>query len=131
MSTTSSGADAPRPRSVPKPKTRSAGSPYRNVPDKRAISMLGVGMLIGVAIGAGVALLAAPQSGLDTRDNIRDRIRHLRGTDRPWDKLARELRRAAAVRRKHDLERHRKQQQKMLERERAERDARVPPTPAT
>jgi len=125
MSTTSSGADAPR--SVPKPKMRAAGSPYRNVPDKRGISMLGVGMLIGVAIGAGVALLAAPQSGVDTRDNIRDRIRHLRGSDRPWDKLARELRRATAVRRKHDLEGHRKQQQKMLERERAERDARVPP----
>ena len=84
-------------------------------------------MLIGVAIGAGVALLAAPQSGLDTRDNIRDQIRHLRGRDRPWDKLARELRRAAAVRRKHDLERHRKRQQNMLEKERAERDARVPP----
>ena len=89
--------------------------------------MLGVGMLIGIAIGAGVALLAAPQSGVDTRDNIRDRIRHLRGRDRPWDKLARELRRATAVRRKHDLERHRKQQQTMVERERAERDARVPP----
>jgi gas vesicle protein len=125
MPTTSSGADAPR--SVPKPKTRAAGSPYRNVPDKGAISLLGVGILIGVAIGAGVALLAAPQSGEDTRDNIRDRFRHLRGRDRPWDKLGRELRRASAVRRKHDLERHRKQEQKLVDRQRAERDARIPP----
>jgi gas vesicle protein len=89
--------------------------------------MLGVGILVGIAIGAGVALLAAPQSGEDTRDNIRDRFRHLRGRDRPWDKLARELRRAAAVRRKQDLERHRKQEQKLVDRQRAERDARVTP----
>lgn len=125
MYTTPTGEDAPR--SEPKPKTRVAGSPYRNVPDKGQISMLGVGILIGAAIGAGVALLSAPQSGEATRDRIRDRIRHLRGKDRPWDKLARELRRAAAVRRKQDLERHRKQEQKQIERERAERDARVPP----
>jgi gas vesicle protein len=125
MNKTLPGEDLPRP--TPKRKTRAAGSPYRNVPDKGAISMLGVGILIGVAIGAGVALLAAPQSGEDTRDNIRDRFRHLRGRDRPWDKLARELRRAAAVRRKHDLERHRKQEEKAIDRERAERDARVTP----
>ena len=87
--------------------------------------MLGIGILVGIAIGAGVALLAAPQSGEDTRDNIRDRIRHLRGQDRPWDKLDRELRRASALRRKHDLERHRKQEQKAVDRQRAERDARV------
>jgi len=97
------------------------------VPDKGAISMLGVGILVGVAIGAGVALLVAPQSGEDIRENIRGRIRHLRGRDRPWDKLARELRRASAVRRRYDLERHRKQEQKMVDRQRAERDARNPP----
>jgi hypothetical protein len=119
------GEDLPRP--IRKPKTRAAGSPYRNVPDKGAISMLGVGILVGIAIGAGVALLAAPQSGEDTRDTIRSRFRHLRGRDRPWDKLARELRRASAVRRKHDLERHRKREEKAIDRERAERDARVPP----
>ena len=89
--------------------------------------MLGIGILIGVAIGAGVALLAAPRSGEDTRDNIRHRFRNLRGQDRPWDRLARELRRASALRRKHDLDRHRKQEQKAVERQRAERDARVVP----
>ena len=125
MNKTLPGEHLPRP-SV-KPKTRAAGSPYRNVPDKGAISMLGIGILVGLAIGAGVALLAAPQSGEDTRDNIRDRIGHLRGRDRPWDKLARELRRASAVGRKHDLERHTKREQKLVDRERAERDARVPP----
>ena len=125
MNTTPPGEDVPR--LTPAPKRRAAGSAYRNVPDKGAISMLGVGILVGLAIGAGVALLAAPQSGEDTRDRIRDHVRHLRGKDRPWDKRARELRRASAVRRRHDLERHKKQELKVLERERAERDARVPP----
>jgi hypothetical protein len=125
MYTSPPGEDTPR--SAPKPKRRPRGSSYRNVPDKGAISMLGVGILIGVAIGAGVALLAAPESGEDTRDRIRSRIRHLRGRDRPWDRLARELRRASALRRKHDLERHRKREQRELDRERAERDARVTP----
>jgi len=125
MSTTPTGKELPR--TTTPPRKRPIGSPYRNVPDKAGISMLGIGILVGVAIGAGIALLAAPQSGEDTRDNIRDRFRHLRGQDRPWDKLARELRRASALRRKHDLERHRKQEQKAVDRQRAERDARVPP----
>ncbi len=89
--------------------------------------MLGIGILVGVAIGAGIALLAAPQTGEDTRDNIRDRFRHLRGQDRPWDKLSRELRRASALRRKQGLDRHRKEEQKAVDRQRAERDARVAP----
>ena len=125
MSTTSTGEEPPRPSTTP--RKRAVGSPYRNVPDKHGVSMLGIGILVGVAIGAGVALLAAPQSGEDTRDNIRHRFRHLRGQDRPWDKLARELRRASALRRKHDLDRHRKVEQKAIERQRAEKDARVTP----
>jgi gas vesicle protein len=129
MYTTPPGEDLPRRKSQAEavPKTRAAGSPYRNVPDKGAISMLGVGILVGVAIGAGVAMLATPLSGEDVRDSIRYRIRHLRGRDRPWDKLARELRRASALRRRHDLERHRKREQKLVDRQRAERDARIPP----
>jgi len=123
MSTTPAGEDLPGP--ITPPRKRPVGSPYRNVPDKPGVSMLGIGILVGIAIGAGVALLAAPQSGEDTRDNIRDRIRHLRGQDRPWDKLARELRRASALRRKHELDRHRKAEEKALARQRAERDARV------
>jgi gas vesicle protein len=125
MSTTSTGEELPRP--ITPARKRAVGSPYRNVPDKRGVSLLGIGILVGIAIGAGVALLAAPQSGEDTRDNIRNRIRHLRGQDRPWDKLARELRRASALRRKHDVERHRKAEQKAVDRQRAERDARVAP----
>jgi hypothetical protein len=109
------------------PKTHATVSPYRNVPGPGSVSMLGLGIVIGVAIGAGVALLAAPQSGEETRDRIRDRIRHIRGNDDVWSKLQRELTRAAKVRRRSALEGRKAEERKILERERAERDARVTP----
>jgi gas vesicle protein len=108
-----------------KPKRRATGSSYRNVPDSRSISMLGLGMVIGVAIGAGVALLAAPRSGEETRDRIRDRVRHIRGKDDAWTKLQRELKRAVTLRRRTALERRKLEDQKIVERQRAESDARV------
>lgn len=108
-----------------KPKRRAAGSSYRNVPDSRSISVLGLGIVIGVAIGAGVALLAAPRSGEETRDRIRDRVRHIRGKDDAWTKLQRELKRAMKVRRRTALERRKLEDQKILERQRAESDAGV------
>jgi hypothetical protein len=89
--------------------------------------MLGLGMVIGAAIGAGVALLAAPGSGVETRHRIRNRVRHIRGGSGVWDKLGRELRRARAVKRKRKVERRKQEEQKAVERERAERDARVTP----
>jgi gas vesicle protein len=107
------------------PKTHAAGSSYRNVPNVRTISMLGLGMLIGVAIGAGAALLAAPQSGEETRERLRNRVRHLRGKDDVWSRLRRELDRAHKVRQRRELEKRRDTNRKMLERERAERDAGV------
>jgi gas vesicle protein len=112
---------------ISEPKTHAAGSSYRNIPDTRSISMLGLGMVIGAVIGAGVALLAAPRSGEDTRDRIRDRVRNVRGRRGVWYQLGRELRRAASARRKRELERRKQEELKILERERAERDARVPP----
>ena len=82
-------------------------------------------MVIGVAIGAGVALLTAPRSGEEIRDSIRDRVRHIRGKDDAWTKLQLELKRAIKVRRRSALEKRRIEDQKALEKERAERDARV------
>ena len=91
------------------------------------MSMLGLGMVIGAAIGAGVALLAAPQSGEETRDRIRNRVRHVRGNYTLWEKLGRELKRAASLRRKRELLRRKNEEQQLAEREKAESDARVTP----
>ena len=107
------------------PIVHASGSPYRNVPDSRSVSMLGLGMVIGVAIGAGIALLTAPRSGEEMRDSIRDRVRHIRGKDDAWSKLQRELKRAMKVRRRTALERRKLEDQKVVERQRAESDARV------
>lgn len=79
---------------------RPKGRPYRTVPDARSISTLGVGMVIGAVIGAGVALLLAPQSGHDTRRNIGRRVQRARGESRVWTRLGRELKRAAIAKRK-------------------------------
>ena len=83
-----------------KPPLRASGKPYKTVNDARSISLLGVGLIAGVVIGAGVALLLAPQSGEDTRAALGRRARRIRHDDGIWDRFGRELRRAASLRRK-------------------------------
>lgn len=82
------------------PATRPRGRSYRNVRDARSVSMLGIGMIIGAVIGAGVTLLVAPQSGLATRKGVSKRVRSLGRGRNAWARLGRELRRAAAARQK-------------------------------
>jgi len=90
--------------------------------------MLGLGMVIGAAIGAGIALVAAPQSGEEIRGRIRDKVRHLgRRDDNTWEKLGRELKRAAKVRRMELAERRARHEGAVLEREKTEQDAGVKP----
>ncbi|HEU4564071.1 MAG TPA: YtxH domain-containing protein, partial [Gemmatimonadaceae bacterium] len=62
----------------------------------RGLGTLGMGLAIGVAIGAGLALLTAPMSGAETRELIGRRSRRIRGraSDR-WDDLRDGLRLAA------------------------------------
>jgi hypothetical protein len=69
--------------------------------DQRAA--FAAGIAIGLAVGAGVALLFAPQSGEDTRHAIADRSRRLahRGGD-VWDDLREELRGAMRNGRKRE-----------------------------
>jgi len=86
-------------------------------------------MVIGVAIGAGIALLIAPRSGEEMRDRIRDRVRHIRGNDDAWTKLQRELKRAIKVRRRSALEKRKIEDKKALGRQRAERDDHVVAAP--
>jgi hypothetical protein len=67
---------------------RPRGRSYENDASWRRIGTLGVGLAVGVLVGAGMALLAAPMSGEDTRDFLRRGARRarVRATDR-WDDL--------------------------------------------
>ncbi|MEO8576203.1 MAG: YtxH domain-containing protein [Gemmatimonadales bacterium] len=79
---------------------RPKGRPYRQVTDTRSVSMLGIGMVVGAVIGAGIALLVAPESGAATRRRLSQGAGTLRSGRGVWTKLGRELRRAAAAKRK-------------------------------
>jgi gas vesicle protein len=81
---------------VPRPR----GRPYRHVANVRSASMLGLGMIVGAVLGAGVALLVAPQSGAEARRFIARRAGGLRRRGGVWTRLGLELRRAAAAKRK-------------------------------
>jgi gas vesicle protein len=105
------------------------GSPYRNVPNRQSISLLGVGMVAGVAIGAGIALLLAPKSGDEIRKLLGKRMRRLRGEEDVWGKLRREFKRAGNVRRRHELLKRREREEKDLEKERARLDAALSVSP--
>lgn len=72
---------------------RSKGKSFEREPDWRRFGTLAAGLAIGVAVGAGVALLMAPMSGADVRGMIGNRVRGLgdQAVDR-WDDLRDELR---------------------------------------
>jgi gas vesicle protein len=60
-----------------------------------------MGIAIGTVLGAGIALLYAPQSGLQTRAAIRQRGHTIATHGRDaWDELAEELRKTARRRMK-------------------------------
>ncbi|HEY6828664.1 MAG TPA: YtxH domain-containing protein [Gemmatimonadaceae bacterium] len=71
------------------------------MPSRNSPAIFAAGIAVGIAVGAGVALLFAPQSGADTRRLIARRGRRLgrRGRD-AWGDLAYELKSAAKRRRK-------------------------------
>jgi gas vesicle protein len=92
-------------RAIPPGRPRGAapgvGSPTRSDPGQplaarskgRGSFLAGLG--IGIAVGAAVALLLAPQSGADTRRALRRRGRRVRGTaSDAWEDLRMELSRA-------------------------------------
>ena len=80
---------------------RRAGAPPRTMPANNLTAIFAAGVAVGVAVGAGAALLFAPMSGEETRRLIARRGRRLgrRGRD-AWDDLAFELKSAAKRRRK-------------------------------
>ena len=94
----------------------------RGMSSKKPTAYLAAGLAIGIAVGAGVAILFAPQSGADTRRLIARRGRRLgqRGHD-AWDDLADELKSAAKRRRKAWRERRDRRREEREEREARER----------
>ena len=61
--------------------------------DWQHIGLFAAGALLGAALGAGAALLFAPQSGAQARHKIARRGRHIRArTASAWDDLRHELR---------------------------------------
>lgn len=71
-------------------------SPEEDELDWQHIALFTAGALFGAALGAGAALLFAPQSGAETRHDIAKRGRHLRArTATAWDDLRHELRYAS------------------------------------
>jgi hypothetical protein len=70
------------------------GRSYEEERDWRGAGVFTLGAVAGALVGAGVALLLAPQSGVETRDEIASRARRLRSrADDSWDDLRDELRR--------------------------------------
>ena len=80
------------------PAQRPRGKSYRRTVDWEHVGLLGAGLLVGALVGAGAALLLAPQSGSETRTAIRRRARFARHrASDAWAELADEL--AAVARR--------------------------------
>ncbi len=96
MKNSSDSQDSETSRPARKPR----GKSYKTIPDVRPVSLLGVGMVIGAVVGAGVTLLVAPRSGRQTRELLGYRADRLRRDSGVWLKLGKELRRAAAAKRK-------------------------------
>lgn len=83
-----------------RPARKPRGKSYKTVPNARSVSLLGVGMVIGAVVGAGVMLLVAPRSGSQTRELLSFRAGRLRRDSGVWLKLGKELKKAAAAKRK-------------------------------
>ena len=52
------------------PKPRASGLPNHHAPDWQQLAVFGAGLAMGIALGAAVAMLTAPQSGVETRADI-------------------------------------------------------------
>ena len=86
---------------LPPPADRASGKSSANERDWGGIGALGAGIVIGVLIGAGVALFVAPQTGRALRAQMRRGVRRLRDrSDDAFDALRGELKLAAREKRR-------------------------------
>ncbi len=120
------GASAPSTRSI-------AASPVTEHPadeegeyhetDWQQVAIFGAGLALGLALGAGAALLTAPQSGEETRAALRGRAKRIgRSTSRrsrdAWAELSDELQSARmSLQRRRAKRAARRALQRELERE--------------
>ena len=87
------------PSGVLKPITRSPK--FSGTGARGRTAAFSAGIVLGALLGAGIALLVAPQTGADTRRALVRKGRRLRIRGRDvWDDLRVELRRAARRRRR-------------------------------
>jgi gas vesicle protein len=91
--------------------------------DWQQVAVFGAGLALGLTLGAGIALLAAPQSGEETRAALKGRARRIRrstsrrGQD-AWAELRDELHNATrSIRRRRSQRAARRALQRELERE--------------
>lgn len=100
-------------------KTPSPPAARASETDWERVALFGVGVALGIAVGAGAALLTAPAAGAETRAVLRGRARRLkrstarRGRD-AWQELQDELHNARLALRRRKLQRARRRE---LERE--------------
>lgn len=86
-----------RPVDAAKPR----GRPYSREKDWKTVAVVGAGIAAGVVLGAGIALLMAPQSGEHTRLALTRELRRRRPWRRnTWEQLGDELRQVAKLRRR-------------------------------
>jgi len=115
----------------PKPGQRPPRRPSLPAPtggadtDWGQVAIFGAGLALGILVGAGAALLTAPQSGQRTRAAIRTRARRTtsmlgRRSQNAWHDLQDELRSAAGALRTRKIRREVRQDlQREIEREMA------------
>ena len=86
-----------QPPRVSKPR----GRPFSTESNWRTIALVSAGMVAGALLGAGMALLVAPQSGEHTRLAIGRELRKRRPwRQTPWERFGEEFREAARYGRK-------------------------------
>ncbi|HUF26934.1 MAG TPA: YtxH domain-containing protein [Gemmatimonadaceae bacterium] len=91
----SGGSKTRRTTVEPSALTEAGGVPYEHS-DLRRAGLLGGALALGLLLGAGAALLFAPQAGEETRADLLDGGRRLRShAGEAWDDLRDELRWAA------------------------------------
>lgn len=84
------------PNTRPLAPSKPRGRPFSHERDWRIVALVGAGVVAGAVLGAGIALLMAPQAGAHTRLALSRELRRRRPwRSSPWEQLGEELHKAA------------------------------------